>query len=107
MRAKWEVGGAKWESAELSFDSLYFCCNLVAKVTMMQQVVLNIKDESRRQFFFELLKELDFVEVVAVRERSAEQLEFVADLKEALSEVDAHLEGTKSLQSANDFLNEL
>ncbi len=68
----------------------------------MEQII-----ESRRQFFFELLKELDFVEVVAVRERSAEQLEFVADLKEALDEVEGHLAGTKPLQSAKDFLHEL
>ncbi|GEM_PF-1524856 len=73
----------------------------------MQQVILNIKDESRRQFFFELLEQLDFVEIVMVRERSVEQQEFVADLKDALEEVEAHQEGTKRLQSAKDFLNEL
>lgn len=73
----------------------------------MEQVILNIKDESRRQFFFELLEQLDFVEIVMVRERSVEQQEFVADLKDSLGEVEAHLTGRTRLQSAKDFLHEL
>lgn len=73
----------------------------------MEQVILNIKDESRRQFFFELLQQLDFVEIVSVQERSLEQRAFVGGLKDALEEVEAHLAGKKQLQSAKDFLHEL
>ncbi len=73
----------------------------------MEQVIVNIKDISKRQFFLELLQEFDFVEIVSVRERTPEQQEFVEGVKSALQEVEMHLKGEKHLQNAKDFLDEL
>lgn len=73
----------------------------------MQQIVLNIKDNSKREFFRELLKQLDFVEVVSVNEEPFEPTNLLEGLKTSLVEVDAHLKGEIKLQTAKEFLDEL
>jgi hypothetical protein len=73
----------------------------------MQQIVLNIKDNSKREFFRELLKQLDFVEVVSVNEEPFEPNDLLEGLKASLVEVDAHLKGEIKLQTAKEFLDEL
>ena len=47
------------------------------------------------------------IEKKAKRKFTAEQQEFVDDLKEALHEVELHQQGKIKLQSARDFLAEL
>jgi hypothetical protein len=73
----------------------------------MQQIVLNIKDNSKREFFRELLKQLDFVEVVSVKEEPLDRSDLLEWLKASLVEVDAHLKGEIRLQTAKEFLDEL
>lgn len=73
----------------------------------MQQIVLNIKDNSKREFFRELLKQLDFVEVVSVNEEFLEHPDLFEGLKTSLNEVEAHLKGEIKLLTAKKFLDEL
>lgn len=73
----------------------------------MQQIVLNIKDNSKREFFRELLKQLDFVEVVSVNEESLEHPDLFEGLKASLNEVEAHLKGEIKLLTAKKLLDEL
>ena len=73
----------------------------------MQQLIIEIKDESRQQFILELLEAFDFVEIVGMRARPPEQEEFVKGIEDALKEVEAHQKGEKQLQTAKEFLDEL
>lgn len=73
----------------------------------MQQLIIQVKDASKQQFLLTLLQEFDFVEIVNVKEFTPEKEAFVEGLRNALEEVDEHLKGKKSLQTANEFLNEL
>ncbi|MBI1287012.1 MAG: hypothetical protein GC178_05475 [Flavobacteriales bacterium] len=69
------------------------------------KVILDIKD-SRSSFFMELLKSFDFVKVESTIEEK-KKLKQVQDLKEAFEDVNAHLSGKKTPQSAKDLLDEL
>jgi hypothetical protein len=68
----------------------------------MQRVVIDIPD-GKINFFMELLNNLGFKNVEKL---SNNQMEFVDDLKNSLSEVELHRQGKIKLQSAKDFLNE-
>jgi hypothetical protein len=68
----------------------------------MQRVVLDIPD-SKINFFMELVNNLGFKKVQRL---TKEQMEFIDDLKHSLDEVEQHMQGKVTLQSAKDFLNE-
>ena len=70
------------------------------------KVILDMKDDSRSQFFMDLVKRLDYVRVVKeVKEERKSQ--FIADLAEAFNDVRLHEQGKKKLKPAKDLLNEL
>ena len=69
----------------------------------MQKVVIEIPD-NKIGFFLELVNNLGFRKV---KRLSREQSEFVDDVRESLEEVEQHLNGSKKLKNATDFLNEL
>jgi hypothetical protein len=75
----------------------------------MEQVIVKLKDSSKRNVLLALLQQLDFVEISIpkVRKKSKAQQEFIEGMKDALNDVELHLQGKKQLQSAKDFLNEL
>lgn len=73
----------------------------------MQQLIINITKPAKHRFLLELLKSLDFVEVVGVRKFSKEQLEFARSIQQGLSEVEQHRRGEIKLQTAREFLDSL
>ncbi|MFN4254230.1 MAG: hypothetical protein ACK4Q5_04420 [Saprospiraceae bacterium] len=83
----------------------------------MQQLILNIKDESQLPFLTELLAHFDFVEVLKPqngngqkrrkRKLTAAEQEFVDGLKQALREVELHQQGKIQLKTLREVLAEL
>ena len=69
---------------------------------MMKQITLNIK-ESRFQFFMELIKSLDFVQVDDGDSNEA----ILSNIKIGLDEVKLAKQGKLKTTPAKDFLNEL
>lgn len=78
----------------------------------MKQVTLNIKD-GKFKFFLELLKNLDFVEVVKKSQESTKEdqgdsdEEIVENIKRGLDEVQLIKEGKLKSRSATALLDEL
>lgn len=70
------------------------------------KVILDIKENSRAPFFMELVKSLDYIQVVK-EIHDEKKSQFIADLVEAFDDVKQHEQGTKKLKSAKDLLNEL
>jgi hypothetical protein len=69
------------------------------------KVILDIRD-NRIPFFMELVKSLDYINVVKEVKDESKSL-FVADLAEAFNDVKLYEQGKKKLKSAKDLLNEL
>lgn len=69
------------------------------------KVILDIRD-NRIPFFMELVKSLDYINVVKEVKDERKSL-FVADLTEAFNDVKLYEQGKKKLKSAKDLLNEL
>ncbi len=72
----------------------------------MARYVLDIVDPSKRKLFDQLIKELDFVEVVNIF-KSGKKAQVALEVMEALDDVKAHIAGRKKLKSARQLLNEL
>lgn len=70
------------------------------------KVILDIKEDSRVPFFMELVKSLDYIQVIK-EVNDEKKSQFIADLAEAFDDVKQHEQGTKKLKSAKDLLNEL
>jgi hypothetical protein len=68
------------------------------------KVILDIKD-SKADFILELLK--GFPSYVKTKPISDSKAEFIANLKEAASEVRLHKQGKIKLKTAQELLNEL
>ncbi len=47
-------------------------------ILAMERIILTIKDGSKRNFFLELLKQFDFIEVQTAKEKKADQYDFFA-----------------------------
>lgn len=69
----------------------------------MKQVTLSIQD-NKYQFFMELVKSLDFVQIENEGDSKAEVL---ANLKEGFKEMKGYKEGKMRGTPLQDFLNEL
>lgn len=69
------------------------------------KVILDIQ-ENRVPFFMELLKSLDYINILS-EVSNDEKSQTIQDLAEAFNDVKLHNEGKKKLQSAKDLLNEL
>jgi hypothetical protein len=91
--------------------------NFVIKIQPhMEELVIKIKDARQRNFLLEILRSLDFVEIVPqnhhpkIKGKSVltpEQQLFVDDLKEAMQDVELHLSGKKILPKARQALQNL
>lgn len=74
----------------------------------MGEIVIRVKDESKREFLLRLLDELEFVEVVRTKKKPSKHAqEIVKGIKEALKEVELHQQGKIKLQTAEDLINEI
>lgn len=69
------------------------------------KVILDIKD-NRSPFFLELLKSLDYVNILK-EVKGKEKSKSINDLIEAFNEVKLHEQGKVKLKKAKDLLNEL
>jgi hypothetical protein len=69
------------------------------------KLILDIKDENA-PFFLELVKKLDFVEVLKLINNPAKE-EAVKDILMAFEDVAKYEKGKKKLKSAKKMLNEL
>ena len=72
----------------------------------MNQYLIRLNDRSKRKFFLDLLKQLDFVEEVQEVKSSAKS-KAIAEFMGALNEVEQHQQGKLKLRKAKDFLSEL
>ena len=72
----------------------------------MARYVIDIKDPRKQKLFDQLLKELDFVEVVNIFKQPG-KAQVALDVMEAISDVKAHLSGKKKLKLASRLLDEL
>ncbi|MDX2247913.1 MAG: hypothetical protein SF052_14100 [Bacteroidia bacterium] len=70
------------------------------------KVILEIKDDRRATFFMELIKSLDYINIVK-EVKNVRKNEAIADLAEAFNDVKLYEQGKKKLKSAKDLLNEL
>jgi hypothetical protein len=69
-------------------------------------VILDIKDNRRVPFFMDMLKSLDYINIVReVKEKRKRQL--ISNLAEAFEDVRLHEQGKKKLKSVKELLNEL
>lgn len=69
------------------------------------KVILDI-EESRVPFFMELIKSLDYINIVK-EVRDKDKQEVIRDLAEAFNDVRLHEAGKKKLKTAKQLLNEL
>ncbi len=70
----------------------------------MKQVVLNI-EESKYNFFLELIESLEFVKLEKTTSNSNEEIK--ENLKQAFQDLKKYKEGKLVTSSAKDFLDEL
>ncbi len=73
----------------------------------MEQLVLNIKNKSKIPFLREILKRLEFVEIVEPKKLSVKEKKLLADLDESVDFVNKYKKGKGKARSFNQLLNEL
>jgi hypothetical protein len=72
----------------------------------MEQLILNIKKKEKIPFLKELLKHMDFVEVVESSKKEKKK-KILNDLEEAVEQVNLHKKGKVKLKTLQQVLNEL
>lgn len=73
----------------------------------MEQLILNIRNKSKLPFLKELLKRMEFVEVVEPKKKTAKEDKILSALDDAIDEVNLHKKGKKKLKTIQQVLNEL
>jgi len=70
------------------------------------KVILDIKDTGHFSFFMELIKSLNYINVIK-EVRDERKSQFITDLSDAFNDVKLFEQGKKKLKSAKDLLNEI
>lgn len=70
----------------------------------MKQLIISIK-ENKYQFFLELIKSFDFVQVEEIKTDSKKEI--VKNLTKSFKDLKSYKQGKLKTSSAKDFLNEL
>ena len=70
------------------------------------KVILDITQNNRIPFFMEMVKSLDYINVIK-EVKDERKSQFISDLADAFNDVKLYEEGKKNLKSAKDLLNEL
>ncbi len=75
----------------------------------MEQLILNIKNKSKIPFLKELLKHMEFVEVIepAPKKLTAKEKKILKGLEEAVQQVNLHKKGKATLKTIQQVLDEL
>lgn len=73
----------------------------------MSQLVVSLKNERKRDFLIELLRQLEFVDVVEELQLSKKEMDLLKRFRAAASDIALHQAGKKKLKTAKELLNEL
>jgi hypothetical protein len=74
----------------------------------MEQLVLNIKNKSKIAFLKEILKRMEFVEIVEPPKLTRKEKEFIAEFQQSVEWVNKHKAGKiKKSKSFQQLLDEL
>ncbi len=75
----------------------------------MEQLILKVKDKKKMPFLKQLLKHMDFVEVVErpAKKLTAREKEILDDIEESVEQVKLHLAGKIKLRPLQELLDEL
>lgn len=73
----------------------------------MEHLILNIRNKRKLPFLKELLKHMEFVEVVEPKNYTAKEKEILAGLDEAVSQINLHKKGKIKLKTLQQALDEL
>lgn len=75
----------------------------------MEQLILHIKNKSKIPFLKELLKHMEFVEVIepVQKKLTAKEKKILEGLEEAVDQVNLHKKGKAKLKTIQQVLNEL
>ena len=72
----------------------------------MEQFIITLKEGKKRDFFLELIKQLEFVQIVKST-KNQKKAENIKGLFESFEEVRLHQQGKKKLKSLKQALHEL
>ena len=70
------------------------------------KVLLDIKDKKKAPFFMELLKSLDYINVIKEVEEQRKS-QFISDMMDSFEEVRLHEQGKIHLKPLKELINEL
>jgi hypothetical protein len=73
----------------------------------MEQLILNIKNKNKLPFLRELLKRMEFVEIVEPKKLSTKEKKILDDLEESVDFVNKFKKGKTKAKSINQLLDEL
>ncbi|MEO8568230.1 MAG: hypothetical protein ABI419_03820 [Ginsengibacter sp.] len=75
----------------------------------MEQIIIKIKDKKKIPFLKQLLKQMDFIEVVdsSAKKRKSRKKEILDGIEESVEQVKLHLEGKIKLRPLHELLDEL
>lgn len=73
----------------------------------MERLILNIKNKRKLPFLRELLKQMEFVEIVEPKKYSVKEKKLLANLEESVDFVNKYKKGKIKARSFNQLLNEL
>ena len=73
----------------------------------MEQLILNIKDKNKLSFLKDLLKKMEFVEVVEPKKLTAKENQILTDIENAVDFVSHYKSGKVEAKSFEQVMNEL
>lgn len=73
----------------------------------MEHLILNIKNKNKLPFLKELLRHMEFVEVVESKNFTAKEKKILSGLEEAVAQVNLHKKGKVKLKTIQQVLDEL
>ncbi len=73
----------------------------------MEQLILNIKNKNKLPFLKELLKRMEFVEVIESKKMAAKETKILSGLEAAVEQANLHKQGKIKLKTIQQVLNEL
>jgi hypothetical protein len=73
----------------------------------MKRLIINIKNKNKIPFLKELLKRMEFVEVVKPKNFTTKEKQILSNLDEAVTQVKLHKKGKVKLKTLQEALNEL
>ncbi len=75
----------------------------------MEQIIIKIKDKKKLPFLKQLLKQMDFIEIMdpSAKRKKSRKKEILDGIGESVEQVQLHLEGKIKLRPLQELLDEL